>query len=46
MMTRGIKNKPQAETAAQANPDKILSKVWPDIKLANNRIDKLNTRKT
>lgn len=46
MITRGIKNKPRAGTAAQANPDKILSKVWPDIKLANNRIDKLNTRRT
>lgn len=25
---------------------KICNKVWPDIKLANNRIDKLNARDT
>ncbi len=43
---RGIENKPRAETAAQAKPDKILSKVCPDIKLANDRIDKLETRET
>ena len=27
----------------QATPPKMCSKVWPDIRLANNRIAKLNT---
>jgi hypothetical protein len=34
------------DTALQAKPDKILSKVCPDIRLANKRIAKLKTRKT
>jgi len=46
IMIRGIRYIPQNDTAAQAKPDRIFSKVWPDIKLANNRIDKLNTRNT
>jgi hypothetical protein len=33
------------ENIVQANPAKIFNKQWPDIMLANNRRDKLTTRK-
>lgn len=46
IINTGIKYIPQNDTAARAKPDKIFSNVCPDIRLANKRIDKLNTRKT
>lgn len=46
IINTGIKYIPQNDTAAHAKPDKIFSNVCPDIRLANKRIDKLNTRKT
>jgi hypothetical protein len=42
----GVEDKPRAETAAQAEPDKILGEVCPDIELADDRIDELETRRT
>ena len=42
-MINGIMNIPQKDTAAQPNVDNIFNNVCPDIKLANNRIDKLKT---
>lgn len=35
---------PPNNSNTQVNVDKIFSKVCPDIKFANNRIDKLKTR--
>ena len=46
MITIGIRKIPKNDTAAQLKLDKIFSKVCPDIKFANNRMDKLNTRNT
>ena len=46
MIPTGIIKRPQNETAAHPKDDKILSKVCPDMRFANNRIAKLNTRKT
>ena len=46
IINKGIKYIPQNDTAAQAKPDEIFSRVCPDIRFADNRMDKLDTRNT
>lgn len=45
-ITDGIKNNtvPTLKNIVQLKPAKIFIKVWPDIILANSRVDKLTTR--